>query len=183
LLKQKKILILRKLLLRYIFSIILVLTLFFVSDGYHLYYLYLQNQQKRSVEEKIKEGSFKEELSIINIKSKNSDDLQWIKINKEFRFKGDLYDIVKVEHLQTSTRYFCIKDVKEKKLESRFINNLKRRRNKLQKLRQNLNLKFLQTGNNFKTNNQKIIVEHKLYSNTYKSGIIDISSPPPRIFS
>lgn len=169
--------------LKHIISIVLILALFFVSDGYQLYYLYLQHQQKRSVEQKIKEGSFEEELSIININSKNAGDLQWKKINKEFRFKGDLYDIVEIENYSAGVRYICIKDIKEKKLEARFKNNLRRRRNNLQKLRQNLNLKFLQANNTLNIKSQKIILKHKFYSNYYKPGIIDIISPPPQLLS
>lgn len=65
-------------------------------------------------------------LSCIPITSDNQNELLWERPNKEFWYKGQLYDIVRSEKKNGVTYYFCINDTSETELSYQFIENIQK---------------------------------------------------------
>ena len=57
-----------------------------------------------------------EELSLIMISKANSGELRWMKKDKEFRYKGNMYDVVRSEQKGDTTYYRCFNDTRETRL-------------------------------------------------------------------
>ena len=78
-------------------SFILLFLFLFVSGGYYLYFRYLQRQIQQEVKTEIRKGLQEEELSVIVSPVHGSQDILWTKKDKEFRYKGSMYDVVRTE--------------------------------------------------------------------------------------
>jgi hypothetical protein len=118
---------------------------------------------------------------------KVSHDFRWIKKN-EFRFKNEMYDVVKIEVQGDSVHYKCIHDLKESKL---FVNLDKYLIDliKSDSAKRNEFVSFLNSLNTFYLPVKPFLVNNKSTSNDEMSGIIPqklndgfthILTPPPR---
>ncbi|MDQ3047741.1 MAG: hypothetical protein M3R27_09355 [Bacteroidota bacterium] len=96
-------------------AVILLLGIFlFNLGGYFVAFKALEFQAKKEIKAQIKNGIPENEMIRIVINSSNSSELDWIKSDKEFRYKGEMYDIVRIEIKNSGTEYFCIQDKQEK---------------------------------------------------------------------
>lgn len=89
-----------------------------VSFNYNKY------QIKKQVKKEIIKGFDKSELSLISIsKHQKNTKLQWIH-SKEFRYNGEMYDIVKLIETPDSIHYYCWWDKEETELNNKISNVL-----------------------------------------------------------
>lgn len=93
--------------------------MFFINQGAFVQFKVRQYQVKKEIKHRIKAGIPQQELDVIKVpleweKEKNKD-FKWIE-GHEFRYKGEMYDVVKSEQHEGETWYYCIKDEKEKAL-------------------------------------------------------------------
>ncbi|NPA44194.1 MAG: hypothetical protein GXO49_01535, partial [Chlorobi bacterium] len=95
-------------------SLILLIVILLVSNGYYLYFKYLQNNIQKEMKQVVKSGLSEKDFSVIVVSEENEKEIIWIKKNKEFRYKGFMYDIVKTKQLNNKKYYYCINDIKEK---------------------------------------------------------------------
>jgi hypothetical protein len=84
--------------------------------GYFPLFKLQQWKIRNEIESKIENASLKETLSLISIPSCNATEIEWEEINKEFKYKGSMYDVVYFETKGYRTDYYCIKDGDETKL-------------------------------------------------------------------
>ncbi len=98
-------------------AVILILGIFlFNLGGYFVAFKALEYQAKKEIKSRIKNGIPEKELIRIEIDEANSSELMWIKVNKEFIYLGEMYDIVRSEVENSGSVYYCIPDKQEKKL-------------------------------------------------------------------
>lgn len=85
--------------------------------GDWLVFSIIRSDIRESIKEKIESSVAKEELVLIKISRTNPPkDFQFIEEGREFRYKGEMYDIVQQEVKGDTTYYQCIHDIRETKL-------------------------------------------------------------------
>ncbi len=101
----------------------------------------LEVKYKKEVKQIIKAGIPQEELVLFSFQKSIFDedikDFKWTKKN-EFRYKNEMYDIIKTELKSDSVYFYCFHDLKESKLfknldaaVSDYINNNSKKQNEL----------------------------------------------------
>lgn len=108
--------------LKKIASILLLLALWISSIGYfHIFRLIqadIRHEIKKRMEQNIPDG----ELTRITFTS--SENPEWVRKDKEFRYGGRMYDIVRTRNENGLTVYYCIDDVEESRLVSKMDKSL-----------------------------------------------------------
>jgi hypothetical protein len=151
--------------------------------GFYLAFEIERCQIKEKIKEKLINNLPEKELSLIKISSGESKKITWTEEGKEFRYDGDMFDVVKIRTGKDTTYYYCFNDEKESKL---FVS--------LDKLVKD------QTDNSQSKTNQKkhdityffheVLVTYRLtetpilyfnHLSTYKSVVTDVLVPPPRV--
>ena len=141
---------------------------------------------RKEIKKQIKEGVPEDELTIIKQTSENFDELVWIKPNKEFTYKGTMYDVVrKTIEYNGDVTYHCINDKQETTL---FVNldeqvrkTMDSRNNgkdPLQNLFQSLYFSDFFVRLDLKIHSTKI-ENFSEYSSHYSSPELNVSGPPP----
>ncbi|MFZ0453371.1 MAG: hypothetical protein WAM24_06425 [Ignavibacteriaceae bacterium] len=117
-----------------------------------------------------------------SLKEKN-EKVEWEEAEKEFRYNGEMYDVVKIEVKKDSITYFCLHDNDEEILLSNFDKLVKNSTGNNSKSK-NYNAKELSKYNFNHTNEIYLAVKEielrPLRSVFYQSITIEIQSPPPR---
>ncbi len=88
--------------------------------GYFILFKTAQIEMKEQAFEQIKQGLFKNPLSIITINKNELSKIELEEGGKEIRYNNDYYDIVKVTETNESISYHCINDNNETQLLSNF---------------------------------------------------------------
>jgi len=145
------------------------------------YYKYLGMEQadKPSKEEMI-------ELLIFNKEDiqKGKIDFKWIH-SREFKYNGDMYDIVKKEEADGQLIVHCINDTKEKKLEEEFEKKVHKNSLEDKNLPVNKNIVNILLSEPIVSEQINNDLVYELSFNIwradfYQSTFLDIPSPPPR---
>ena len=173
-----------------IFSLFFLFLFLYNIIGYYFLFGILLKANKNEVGRSIANDKDQKCMETIVIKKgadKLSKDFEFID-KKEFRYKGNLYDIVKKDTKGDSIYFYCINDKKEKHLLANRNNHIKNhsemegplpgKENKTVKIELVKDYFF----NLFATNNYRK-KESILYSQSdsfYTSFIKDITSPPPK---
>ena len=84
--------------------------------GYYIVFNMIQFQVKDEVKYLLKHTVPLEDLVLISIENSESSLLTWTKPNKEFRYQGQMYDIVEKKIKGSKIEYRCLHDFKESKL-------------------------------------------------------------------
>lgn len=175
--------------MRKIVSIVLLLIFVYNPIGYVIVFKVLQNQVRHEIKQKIKQSVPDNELIIIAVPFDDDHCLMWTKPNKEFRFKGEMYDVVKIESRGNQILYFCIHDFKESKLFAEIDHHIhnhiannpnhRKRTNYLNKkvITDYISQTLLANSYSFNSKN----LPFKKYINLYHSISMEIPYPPPKI--
>lgn len=89
------------------------------ATGPMLFFKVKQLQVRHEIKQKIKAGVDEKDLHLIKIPlvlEKERNDIFKRIDSKEFRYKGNMYDIVKQEKHESETWYYCIADEEEEEL-------------------------------------------------------------------
>lgn len=164
--------------------IILIAVFAFNLAGYRIVLNIHQKQVRKEIKQRIREGISEDDLVSITVTPQNRDQLQWKK-KDEFYYKGELYDIVRVEIIDESTVvYHSLADSREHQLIAQF--NAKWKKN--QKQPSNSSFKIFNVLLNLPPSpyRQEMVSSEKdpktifNYNNLYFSISLDINSPPPK---
>jgi hypothetical protein len=98
------------------FSIALLLVFFYGIIGFYLNFQIEQCRIKEEIKEKIINNLPENKLTILKISTCENDKIEWIEQGKEFRYKGEMFDLVKIKQEKGTTIYYCFCDSKESKL-------------------------------------------------------------------
>ena len=146
--------------------------------GYYLWFSILQTNIQNEIEEEIEAGSKNEDLALIIVPADNDQGICWIKPNKEFRYKGEMYDVVKIKNLPGKRYYYCLNDKKEKQLIAGFDKTHNTKKESEKRFKQNFSFYFEQF-----TIPKKVYPIELTFSNIgnlYTSNIISTLFPPPK---
>ena len=133
------------------------------------------------VRKQIRTGIRDSDLHVISIPVEGSDAIKWIKENKEFTFKGELYDVVRRENKEDAILFYCLKDSKEKSLIAAFNQKTRREHDFSRTFKKIISQSYvIHTIKHFLFNHQYRILS-SYYSFLYKSRKLEIHSPPPDV--
>ena len=147
-----------------------------------MYYKHLgtQRAEKPSEEEMIEMLIFnKEEI----LEGKIA--FRWIH-SREFKYNGDMYDIVKKEENEKQLIVYCINDTKEKKLEEEFEKRVHKNSSEDKQRPATSNYNFVSLSEPVQSEQISIAPAYEMVfsywrTDSYKSLHLDIHSPPPRL--
>ncbi len=173
--------------LKKILSILFLFIFIYNLLGYYGFFIIVQYQVRYEVKQKIKQSVPDEELILISVSINDNKTLTWIKASKEFRYNGEMYDVVKQEIKNKQILYYCIPDFKESKLfenldeyiQKYVADNPKQNKETQNILKKLTNIYFFQA---FFINSPLEFpynLTYKKYLNTYKSICLEILNPPP----
>lgn len=149
----------------------------------------LQYQVRNEVKQKIKKNVPDDELVLITISVADNKSLTWTRPNIEFRYKGEMYDIVRQETKEDIILYYCIHDFKESKLFANLDEHVQRHiaDNPQQRKKAENILKTVTKDYFF----QLLIISHfpevqqnlkyNKYLQAYNSICLDVLTPPPKL--
>lgn len=115
----------------------------------------------------------------------NKIDFRWIH-SREFKYNGDMYDIVKKKETDKQLIVYVINDTKEKKLEEEFEKRVHKNSTDDKQRSTTNSFNFVSISEPVRSEQIEIAITHKsvfsnLRTNSYKSLHLDIPSPPPRL--
>ena len=111
-------------------------------------------------------------------------DFRWIH-SREFKYNGDMYDIIEKRETENQLIVYCINDTKEKKLEEEFEKKVHKNssENKNHHTQKNINFNLISEPAQIDEIKLSLTFKHNCYclgTALYKSFSPDIPSPPPR---
>ncbi|MGZ5244703.1 MAG: hypothetical protein ACXWD4_12340 [Bacteroidia bacterium] len=183
----------RKILLQYLPACLFMAILLYSNCGYFAVYSGMQYAVKKEVKRKLKLSVPKNELHLLKI-AKQVENEANVKVfqrihDGEFRYYGEMYDIVYRETKGDTTYYHCIHDKEEEVLFAGlsqainvYISQNPEQQKKQNKLLQSLAkeylaaVKLIVTPKNYSVNNCRSI-----NNNIYISCILYVASPPPQL--
>lgn len=167
-------------------SLFLLFIFSFNIGGTYVIFKIQQNHIRREIVHQIKKGISQKDLTSITVSSENENQLIW-KDRQEFRYKGTMYDIVRIEVLDESTKvYHCISDGQETNLIAKYNKELqKKRKDKNNRTNSIKTIKYIQKINPIPQKEElafshKVIRPNFMYHDNYASLSQEISSPPPK---
>lgn len=157
--------------------------------GYYTVFKVLQYQVRDGVKQRIKQSVPDNEFVLISVSIADNNSLIWTKPNKEFRYKGEMYDIVKQETKEDVILYYCIHDFKESKLfanldehiQRHIADNPKQRKEAENILKRLAKDYFFQVFTINRLSELLQNIEYKIYLQTYNSICLEILIPPPKL--
>ena len=87
--------------------------------GFYAILSFEREEIREKVEQKLIKSLNKSELVCVVDNDKNSPKIEWERPEKEFRFEGNLYDVVYKEKAFGVTYYYCLSDKDETILEAK----------------------------------------------------------------
>lgn len=165
-----------------VLSVILIFLLLFTIDLDLIWFSIMQFNIKRDVRIEIKKGIKEENLSLFVISLKDNHKLRWIKTDHEFRYKGEMYDVVKVKIKNQKKYIYCLNDIKEKRLITSFLknHNAKKKSGRNSKRHHSI-IKYINYCDSFKIDLNTKDFTNKFWRFIYNSNIVQTTSPPPKI--
>lgn len=169
-----------------------ILLLLYSTCGYIFVYQQLILLNRHMVNLAIEKNEVDHQTVLLSFKKSDIEnkaiDFTW-KHKKEFRFNGEMYDIVERAETADSVFFECIHDKKEKELEAGFIKHFEgedEKNNQSAPSNSLVKIKFpdlffdnysLNTGS---TQQQEYLI---YFSGKYISPVRDVPAPPPKSFS
>ena len=172
---------LNKFTLRKYLALIVLMFFLFNIVGYYLLFSYVKNNIQKEVRREIRQGLAEKDLTIITVPISDESGICWLKAGKEFTYRGEMFDVVKIKIVKDKKCFYCINDTKEKKLISDFSKN-NESGPKARKLLSNFQyIYILQAGcflNIIETSNHDYCIRSFATASTVK----EVTLPPPKFF-
>lgn len=169
--------------LKKIFTLFILFLFVFNIFGYYLPYLVLLSEVKSEMEEKMNEDNAGKFMVSLTFSLKGNEQPEWKEEGKEFRYKDEMYDVVKAEKHNDKITYYCLKDKEEKELVSNFNNLIKKNLNTEEKAKNNPTKELNQYNLDTKTELNPTLnsIQFCFFKpDLYKSLNSEIQSPPPK---
>lgn len=170
-------------------SILFLFIFIYNLFGYYTVFKVLQNHVRDEVKQRIKHSVPDDELVLISVSATDNYSLIWTKPNKEFRYRGEMYDIVRLETKRDLILYYCIHDFKESKLFANIDDHIQRHiadNPEQRKEVENILIKlakvyFFQVISINSPDETQLDVKYETYFLTYNSICLGIVTPPPKL--
>ncbi len=170
------------LLMKKILSLALVFVFFYSIIGFYLNFEIEQYQVKEAIKEKIIKNLPDNELTLVKISSGDYEKITWTEEGNEFRYNGNMLDVVKIRTGADTTYYYCFNDEKESKLFAD-LDKLVREQTDNSQSRTNQkkqDITYLFYEPTYMQCLAETPVLYFSYPSRYKSICTDVLSPPPR---
>lgn len=138
-------------LIKKVISLLCASVILFNTAGYFVYHSLYRQSLQYEVKQQLKYSV--PEADLIRIVPETDDQLVWVKPAKEFRYNGQMYDVVKTERVKGRKVYLCIHDFKESKLFAKldhhvqsYLANSPSHKKRNQRAFKQLNLHYCQTN-------------------------------------
>ncbi len=122
-----------------------------------------------------------DKLCLVTIPENKMSEVYWKVKNKEFRYKNEMYDVVKLKYSGSERHYYCIKDSKENELLASYLKQVKALKTVEKRIRIMLITNYLPQNLIVKLYNSFVVYSYFELPKFYVSKIIEINSPPPQI--
>jgi len=84
-----------------------------------------RHQRHEYIESQIKSASYNHALTQIELAANQLNEIKWVEHDREFRYEGEMYDVVRIETTSTGGKIFhCIADQVETELYAQIEHNL-----------------------------------------------------------
>jgi hypothetical protein len=164
-------------------AILLIFAFFYSFIGLYLNFEVARFSIKEEIKEKIIHNLPESELSLIKIPSGTHEKIIWMEEGREFKYQGNMFDVVRICKKADTTYYSCFSDVKESKLLANLDKLVKEQtdnsRSKTNQKKQEITYFFQKPLSTQSLT--EITVSYFHFSSRYKSINTDVLSPPPRI--
>lgn len=84
--------------------------------GYFIAFKLEQYEVRKEIKQKIKNSVPGNELAVITVDRHNRGELIWLEEGREFLYRNQLYDVVRLETKGDATVFYCINDTQEEQL-------------------------------------------------------------------
>jgi hypothetical protein len=99
-------------------AIFIIVLLLFNSMGYYIVFKTMQYAIKKEIKNSIKQGVPDKNLSLIKVAvndEQNQAEIEWLE-EHEFRYRGQMFDVVRSSLSNDTSYYYCINDKQEEQL-------------------------------------------------------------------
>ncbi len=166
--------------MRKYFSILIVAAFLFNIEGSYIWFCVQQYSIKKEIRQEIRQGIKEEDLTLIIIPDNEETGICWLKPDKEFRYKDEMFDVVKIQIKHQKKYYYCLSDKKEKQLLAGYHKRNSTKKNAETKLKRtfvyNFDLQYASATTNF----DFLDITFAGINDFYSSNAPDILSPPPK---
>jgi actin-related protein len=153
--------------------------------GFYLNFEIEQFRIKEEIKDKIINNLPEKDLTLVKISSRDKEKITWTEDSKEFRYNGNMFDVVNIKIKSDTTCYYCFNDEKESQLFTNLDKLVKEQtdnsRSRTCEKKQDITYFFHEFS--FRQCLTGTLVLYLDYLSTYKSISTDVLSPPPRIIS
>ena len=153
----------------------------FNISGYYLWFTILKLNVQKEIRQEIRHGLSEKDLTLITVPIDDESGICWIKPGKEFTLSGKMYDVVKIKISGNWKSYYCINDIKEKKLIARF-SKMNETNQKARKLLVNFQYIYVIQPESYFHINETSDHDYVIKSFDATSIIEEVTSPPPKSF-
>ena len=111
--------------MRKITAIALLITLVFVTIGYHFAFRIHLNQVKAEIKRNLRRSGNRRDVVTLTFTHPQAQQLEWEE-DHEFRWKGEMYDVIEKRTEGNTVSITCVPDKKEKQLLEIYQNNVEK---------------------------------------------------------
>ncbi|MBU0487962.1 MAG: hypothetical protein KKA07_02380 [Bacteroidetes bacterium] len=94
----------------------LLLAVFYSTIGFYILFKVEEYNIRQEIKHCLISNLSGEELELLIIFHADEGKIHWVEEGKEFRYDGNMYDVVKTREFEHATYYYCYNDRKETKL-------------------------------------------------------------------
>ena len=157
--------------------------------GFYFVFEIDQHYVRTEINHRIKKEMSDKELTDITTAANENNELNW-KNEKEFWYKGLMYDVVKKSTSEGITHYYCITDREETTLFANldeFVKQNSDTQNKENSSAKNLSKllcnPFIPSQQLIHSFSASSLLPQRATTDNYFSPVIDITGPPPKVIS
>jgi hypothetical protein len=151
----------------------------FNIGGYFIWFNIIKNKIQKEIRQEIRKGLSEKDLILITVAVNEESEICWIKPGKEFSYRGEMFDVVKIKTSSDKKFFYCINDSKEKKLISGF-EKAHESNQKARKLLGNFQYIFVIQPEPLLHINETSNHEYCIKSFDAPSNIEEVTVPPPK---
>jgi hypothetical protein len=166
--------------LRKYLSVIILMFFLFNIGGYYLWFSFLKFNIQKEIRREIRQGLSENDLTLITVPFNDESGICWIKPGKEFTYRGEMYDVVKIKISNDKKFFYCINDIKEKKLIADF-SKANASNQKARKLLGNFLYLYVIQPESFFHINETSNHDFCIKSFDTSSNIEEVAVPPPKL--
>ena len=162
-------------------SFILSVAFLLNTGGIYLWLKVLQYHYQCEIRQEISMGIQNKDLCLITITNSNLHALQWIKPGKEFRYKGEMYDVVQAKSDKHEQQYYCIHDFKENKLLTQINKTRRNKRDSEKRLKRVFSPQFILQQAKGLNKPDDSGFSYPTLAILFRAAFTHTVSPPPRL--